>query len=80
MWYQLDNWEILGSTRNQDVRMGRVVRVILTLRAEVSLRKAGWMVKYSWYYEERLKELGILILERIFKGHIITIQKYLRSP
>lgn len=31
-------------------------------------------------YEERLKELAILILERIFKRHIITIQKYFRCP
>lgn len=38
------------------------------------------MVRESWYYEGKLKELGILILERIFKGHIITIQKYSRCP
>lgn len=52
MWCQLDEGQILGPTRNQDVRTGRVVRVVMTFakaRVEVFLRMAGWMVRESWY-------------------------------
>lgn len=46
MLCELNEGENLGATRNLDVRMGRVVGIILILakaRMEVSLRKAGWM-------------------------------------
>lgn len=45
MWCQLDKWGILGQVGNQDVRMGRVVQVILTLiKNEGFSGKAAWMV------------------------------------
>lgn len=80
---QLDKWEILGSARNLDVRMGKADRVILTFAQnknggfseEGRLDGEGVLVLY---YEERLKEMGIS--ERIYKGRIVPIHKYFRCP
>ena len=78
MWCQPDKWEILSFTRNQDVRMGRALGVILTFAKNGGFSEEGMLDGEGvlvFGYEERLKELGILILEKIFKGHIITGHK-----
>lgn len=52
MWCQLDKCKVLRSTRNQDVRMGRAVRVILTW---AKARMEGFL-------EGKLDGEGVLVL------------------